>query len=474
MVLRRVVYIKIRKLTENTVILGILSLIWLISRSGTKPSRIIYPCQKAAAAISYTTLFYPILAFSAVFSRKLVSKSVRMIKFSNRKSRLFSVFLLSVSILFSSFAIFISFLITNPREALRERTAPLERVASVSVVHIEGSEVEEALERALGYLGGVEKIVPEGSRVMIKPNIVQNQAPPDTSDPSIVKAVIDIVKKQNPSTIWIADGSGHDNTTENFRSLGFSSVAEQTGAKLVDLNYGEMVNVTVPGGGVVFDDFTFNCIAIEADVLISVACMKTHSQAVVTLGMKNLIGLAPGSIYGFPKAVLHDKAQEKGDNYMAGVIVDLCKTRKIDLVIIDGRIGMEGEGPHQGTPVQLDLIIVGTDPVATDSVASTIMGFDPEKVPSTKLGQQEGLGTNNLQEIEVKGEKLEDVFHMFKPATGHDSFQIFSSSYLSLYQAGPSLAYISVICWALTFVFLFFTKRKLLLRSNSNFSERIT
>jgi len=372
------------------------------------------------------------------------------------------ILLLSISTLFSGSAVYASFHIIDPRNALRERITPVEGVTSVSVVHVD-DEVEEALEKGIGYLGGIEGIVPEGSKVLIKPNIVRNQAPPDTSEPVIVKAVVNVVRKQNSSTIWIADGSGEGNTTGNFQSLGFFPVAEETGAEIVDLNHGDMVNLVVPGS-VVFDSFTFNRIVAEADVLISVACMKTHSQAVVTLGMKNLIGLAPGSIHGFPKATLHDRAQEKGDNYLAGVIVDLCKARMIDLVIIDGRIGMEGEGPHEGTPVQLDLLVIGTDPVATDSVASVIMGFDPEKVPSTELGQQEGLGTNDLHKIEVRGEKLEDVLRPFKPATGHDSFQMFSSNYLTFYGARTYLVYISVICWVVTFAFLLLSKQKIFFR----------
>jgi len=452
--------VKVRKIARNTVVLGILSLAWLLFRSGTKPSRIVYPCQKAAATASYTFLIHPLLAFLVYFPRRLVLRPLRVIRSSNRTSLILLISLLSISTLFSGSALYASFLITRPEDVLRERIALHEAVTSVSVVRVDGDMVEEALERAVDYLGGIEEIVPEGSKVLIKPNIVRLQAPPDTSDPVIVKALANIVKRRNPSTIWIADGSGEGNTTENFQSLGFFPVADEIRAQLADLNHGEMVNAAVPGGGIVFDDFTFNRIVAEADVLISVACMKTHSQAVVTLGMKNLVGLAPGSIYGFPKSILHNGAEDKGDNYMAGVIVDLSRARKINLVIIDGRTGMEGQGPHDGTPVQLGLLIVGTDPVATDSVASTIMGFDPEKVPSTKLGQQKGLGTNDLHKIEVKGEKLEDVFHPFKPATGHDSFQIFSSSSLIFYQARTSLVYVTAVCWALTLAYLFISRRK--------------
>jgi len=223
-----------------------------------------------------------------------------------------------------------------------------------------------------------------------------------------------------------------------------------------------MINVSVPGGGIIFDNFKFNHIVVEADVLISVACMKTHSQAVLTLGMKNLIGLAPGSVYGFPKNLFHQKALEKRDDYFGGAIVDLCKARKIDLTIIDGRVGMEGQGPHNGTTVKLDLIIVGRDPVATDSVASFIMGFDPEKVPTLRFGQERGIGTNDLHKIEVKGEKLENVFHQFICASGHDSFQMFSRNQILFYQSRSLLIYPTAIFWVSTILFVVFWKTKLL------------
>lgn len=447
-----------RRLAENSLIVGIVSLVWLIFRSGTKPSRVVYPCQRAAAAISYNFLIYPLITFLVSLLRKTFPKVFHSIKYSKKRNIIILTFMLFISALFSTLTVYANFII-NPASIVQERSMLVEKATSVSVVRVENNQVKEALDRAINYIGGIEDVVPNGSKVLIKPNIVQNQPPPDTTKPDIVEALISILKRRNPSVIWVADGSGHGNTTENFLSLGYSTLANENGVELVDLNYGEMVNVSVPGGGIVFGSFTFNRIIIEADVLISVACMKTHSQAVVTLGMKNLIGLAPGSIYGFPKTILHQRAQEKGDTYMGGVIVDLCKARKINLVIIDGRVGMEGQGPHDGSPVELNLIIVGKDPVATDSVASFIMGFDPEKVPTLKLGQQEGLGISDLHKIEIKGEKIEEVFRPFICASGHDSFQILPRSQLTFYQSRALLAYLTIILWGLTALFFVFQRK---------------
>jgi len=441
----------LRHLMKKPYFLGFISLLWLLFRSGTKPSRITYPCQRASAAISFHLLIYPLLMPILIFLKKFLKISSRTQRIPGKKA--LSIFLMSLSAIFTALTVYANIII-NPRAVLSERAALTESKTAVSLIRVNGGSLEESLREAINLIGGIDYYIPPRSKVLIKPNIVRNQEPPDTTDPAIVEALINIIKRKNPSVIWIADGSGEGNTLENFKSLGYLSVAERTGAVLVDLNFGNMINVSVPGGGVIFNSFLFNRLVMEADVFISLACMKTHSQAVVTLTMKNLIGIAPGSVYGYPpsptKWILHEKAGEKGDQYMAGVIVDLCRARKIDLAIIDGRIAMEGEGPHEGDPVKLDLLIVGADPVATDTVASAIMGFDPEKVPTLHLANQLGLGTNNLHEIEIKGEKIENVFYPFKPATGHENFQLFSTIARELYRWRINLAYISVALWIIT------------------------
>ncbi|MEM2930658.1 MAG: DUF362 domain-containing protein, partial [Thermoproteota archaeon] len=182
---------------------------------------------------------------------------------------------------------------------------------------------------------------------------------------------------------------------------------------------------------------------------------------------KNLVGIAPGAVYSRPgwanKWRLHEKAEERGYLYLGGVITDLCTARRINLTIIDGRVAMEGEGPHEGTPVNLGLIIAGRDPVAADSVTSFIMGFDPEKIPTLVCGNQKGLGTNNLHKIEVKGESIEQVFHPFKSATGHEGFQL---SFVSVFspQLKTTLTIVATVLFSLT-ISLVFVYRKLFSRS---------
>ncbi len=116
---------------------------------------------------------------------------------------------------------------------------------------------------------------------------------------------------------------------------------------------------------------------------------------------------------------------------------------------------MEGEGPHDGDPVDLGLIIVGKDPVATDTVASTIMGFDAEKIPSLVLSAQKGLGTNDLHKIEVKGKTLEEVFHLFAPPEGFSSFLVVTGTQFLMYE-WRGLLFLPSVIFALVTIFTLF------------------
>ncbi len=451
-----------KRLSQSTLVIGLASLAWLIYRSGTKPTRIAYPCQKAAAANSYTFLVYPVFAFFAKFAKNTVPGAYRTATRSQRGSLILLSALLCLTLLSSGLTAYFN-IVFSPWSAIASRTTLTEETTEVSVVGVENNDLNQSLRAALDYLGGVASIIPEGAKVLIKPNLVRPQAPPDTTPPDIVEALIYIIKERNPSVIWVAEGTGEGNTMDNFETLGYSLIGEIPGVELVDLNYGDLVEVPVPGGGYVYDSFMFNSKLAEADVFISLPCMKTHSTAVVTLGMKNLVGISAGSVYGISGTAnhwqLHNAAAAADDTYLGGVITDLCSARKINLTIIDGRVAMEGQGPHDGTPVNMGILIAGTDPVATDSVAATIMGFDPEKVPSMVLGAQKGLGTNDLHKIRVVGKTLAEVFRLFAPAEGFSSFLVVTGNEFLLYE-WRSLLFLPAILLGVITVFTLFRYRR--------------
>jgi uncharacterized protein (DUF362 family) len=94
------------------------------------------------------------------------------------------------------------------------------------------------------------------------------------------------------------------------------------------------------------------------------------------------------------------------------VIVDINTVLKPTLTVIDGFVGMEGAGPVDGTPVRMDIIIAGTDTVATDATACRVMGIDPHEIKHIRKANEKGLG--NIDDIQVLGEKLETVTRPFK------------------------------------------------------------
>ncbi len=114
-------------------------------------------------------------------------------------------------------------------------------------------------------------------------------------------------------------------------------------------------------------------IALQADLVVSLAKMKTHHWAGATLSMKNFFGLVPGSIYGWPKNQLHQIG-------IARSIAELQRVFPRSFAIVDGVVGMEGNGPIQGVPKNSGVIVMGSDLVAVDSTCGRIWGIDPERI----------------------------------------------------------------------------------------------
>jgi len=223
---------------------------------------------------------------------------------------------------------------------------------------------------------------------------------------------------------------------ESFSAWGYEEVAAGLGATLIDLNaphpYGDFVSAPVGEGWYVYPDYTLNPILGEVDVFVSIAKMKCHWSCGVTLSMKNLIGLVPVSHYccGSDHVNRSDLHGCDGEfkTRLPGVIVDLNRVRPIHLAVIDGIKTVEaGEGPWIETmaAVAPGVLVAGKNPVATDAVATAVMGFDPGAAyPSApflrsdnhlSLASEMGLGTHQLEQVEVVGAAIEDVRYEFRP-----------------------------------------------------------
>jgi uncharacterized protein (DUF362 family) len=273
-------------------------------------------------------------------------------------------------------------------------------------------EIKAGLERLLDKLGGIDKYVGWGQRVVIKPNVVSEHGLKEgiyrggiVTDPRLVKALVEIILPR-ASQVIIAEGSSinRSETGKMFEHYGYSQIVQLDPKKisLVDLNQDESREKVVPAGKRM-SSRNIPLTLEEADVIISVPVMKIHFAALVSLSLKNLQGAVP--------------PLEKYMSHFFGLwqsLININQIVKPDLIIIDGLWGQEGFGPISGTPRQMDLLIAGSNPVAVDAVASRVMGLDPAQVPVCFLAYLQGLGPLEADDIEVLGPKLEEVSQPFQ------------------------------------------------------------
>jgi uncharacterized protein (DUF362 family) len=243
-----------------------------------------------------------------------------------------------------------------------------------------------------------------GKRILLKPNLIEPHvgAGHINTNPKVVRAAIEGFLHCGASKVLVAEGPGH--CRDSMRVLeesGLGDVLLEDRIPFVDLNYEQGVLVRNLGGRTRLPNITLPLMLQQVDWIVSVAKMKTHHWAGVTLSMKNLFGLMPGIYYGFPKNVFH---WEGIDNS----IFDINATVRPHFAIIDGIVGMEGDGPIMGPPKRAGVLIMGQNPTAVDATSSRIMGIDPYKVLHLKAASNL-LGPINESHITQKGEKITSV-----------------------------------------------------------------
>jgi uncharacterized protein (DUF362 family) len=267
-------------------------------------------------------------------------------------------------------------------------------------------EIETSVRKAIELTGGLNGIIYQGDTVIISPNLVLPQAADTgtTTDPRICQTIANMVTELGARPI-IAEGSAVGVDTEGaFKAAGYQKLREE-GYQVVDLKKEKATRVPVPRGKVL-KEVSLPSLVVDADVIISVPVMKKHDQTTVTLSLKNTKGLLTDT---FKRKFHTTYGLYQG-------VADLCTVIRPDLAVVDGIIAQEGLGPMFGTPVEMDLIIAGKDPVAVDAVTSVIMGFEPRESGCIDEAAKLGVGTADLDEIEVVGESISKVRRRFKRA----------------------------------------------------------
>ena len=289
-----------------------------------------------------------------------------------------------------------------------------ERVAVVKMIE---QRLDEAVARCVGLLGGLESVVPRGSRVLVKPNLVFPPTDRGITHPELIEAVVRLVAEASPREILIGEGSADVYTGQGFRFQGLARIAARYGARLVDLNWEEGVKTPVPEG-LGREYIMLPKAVVESDVFISLPVFKLWGGSPLSLSLKNLIGLYGARYYGHNKdsqqrahiegyALAGEVGRELGAHQpdVATSICALNSVVKTDLAIIDGLEGGEGRGNW----IRLDTLIAGRNPLAADTVACHMAGVTAGEHPVFRLCAERGLGPINLDEIEVVGEPLERV-----------------------------------------------------------------
>lgn len=269
----------------------------------------------------------------------------------------------------------------------------------------EAEKVKTAVFNLFKDLGGIEKFVKPGCKVLLKPNMLTSRGPEKaaTTHPAVVEEVAKLCIKAG-ATVQIGDSppAVFGRTEEFWEKTGLASAAKNSGASLISFEKDAKAPITFFSNG---KSLTTHIVKsyFMADVVINLAKMKTHNLTRITGAVKNLFGLVPGlSKAGWHKAF--PRPVEFSD-FMS----DLSHQLPCALSIIDGIEAMDGQGPAGGRVVKGDVILASESPVAADMCFCELVGLDHNQVPMLQRCHQLNWGPKNIEEIDIVGSPLNEL-----------------------------------------------------------------
>ena len=455
---------------------GIVSLIWFLIRVIPKPSRVYYPCMQAA---------FPV---ASAFVAWLIGITASLVLYKKAK-KLFRQARYVTFVLFSVMAI-LAFIIPGilfPGESLLARTLkksklteaePIARFhpdvidglpARVAVLrsaqdsahHISYEEIESMIRQAVEMAGGLESIISDGDVVVLKPNLVgpspfqTDYVNGKTTDSRVIEITAKLVRELNPNgTILLMEASAGTSTSAAMETLGWLELdyidefiaIEEVSGDWYEYVAPELHVVELPDHLSLYPDekkpnksraIYFNKRYFEADVIISIPCLKDHLRCGITGGVKNVaMGAVPAKIYGDESAgtFIRNKFLDHTPDYVHLWLHDFYAARPIDFVIMDGLQGLQngpgGGGINQFISNQknMRLIMAGKDAVALDAVQGLIMQHDPQMVNYLIYLHNHGYGIVDPALIEVLGERVEDVRTVFDHTSEAAQFSMFQKT----------------------------------------------
>ncbi len=284
------------------------------------------------------------------------------------------------------------------------------------------SDIASVVLSGLKELGVMEEEI-RGKRILLKPNLIEPRRGAEhvNTHPLVIRGTAECFLRRGASSVLVAEGPGH--TRDSLLVLeesGLGEVLRDDRIPFVDLNYVTGYPVTNTSRLTRLPALTLPVTLREVDWVVSVAKMKTHHWAGVTLSMKNLFGVMPGIYYGWPKNVFHWEG-------IAQSIIDINEAVKPSFAIVDGVVGMEGDGPIMGTPKHAGVLVMGRNLTAVDATCSRIMGIDPAKVSylAAALGRLGPIGESRIRQL---GEGIGSVrtdFALVERIDAHKGLRMF-------------------------------------------------
>jgi uncharacterized protein (DUF362 family) len=239
-----------------------------------------------------------------------------------------------------------------------------------------------------------------GKRVLLKPNMVEYEAGEAiNTNPLVVAGAAVALRRAGAKEVVVAEGPGHRRDIEYLlTATGLFDHLRELDVRFVDLNHDDVREVPLKSWFTGLSTLALPTSILAADLVVTMPKLKTHHWAGMTCGMKNLFGTLPGAVYGWPKNILHFRG-------IPASILDLTSTIRPGLSIVDGIIGMEGDGPIMGRAKPVGMIAIGTDLPAVDATCARVMGLEPMRIPYLETAA-DFLGNVDGSRIDQRGEPI--------------------------------------------------------------------
>ena len=283
------------------------------------------------------------------------------------------------------------------QDAFRKKDAS--RVAILSAARYDRA-LKDTIVRGIRQCG----LDVKGKRLLLKPNLVEfDPKGVINTNPAVIEAAIDAFRSLGAALVTVAEGPGHRRDNEYLLSAsGLYDVIKEHQVRYVDLNTGDVHSTPLRSRFTDLKQLYLPESLYNADLLVSMPKLKTHHWVGVTLSLKNMFGVVPRIIYGWPKNILHWQGIHNS-------ILDINSSLPLpQFAIVDGIIGMEGNGPLQGQAKNSGVLIFGDDLVAVDATAARLMTLEPQKIDYLAAAG-EFLGNLQQERIQQVGERLDKL-----------------------------------------------------------------